>query len=190
MRKFVLELAACTSMLFIAGCSDGAVEDQATPAATEAAAEPVDLSGTMGNIPASDPAELAEFKAATSALYDMKVKAFADGKADPIINRFYAENAISAGPEGKPYEGRDAFMESYSKIVPLYNVEVEPVRTFVSGDAGWEWANFHVTPKDPATGEPFTFLILFLWTKVDGQWVSAGDFYNIGGFPTEANEAE
>lgn len=188
MRKFILEVAACSSLLLIAGCSDGAADNQAEAAATQPAEQPVDLGKTMGNIPASDPAELAQFKAATSELYDMKVKAFADGKADPIVNRFYAENAISAGPEGKPYEGRAAFTESYSKIVPLYNVKVEPLRTFVSGNAAWEWANFHVTPKDPATGEPFTFLILFLWTKVDGQWVSAGDFYNIGSFPTGGTE--
>lgn len=147
-------------------------------AAPAAAAEPV-----VGAIPAPDAAELAAFKAETRKLYDMKEKAFAEGKIDPIVNRFYAENAMSVGPDGKPYAGRAAFAESYAKVVPPFKVKVEPVHSYVNGNTGWEWANFRVSPKDPnSTEKPFTFAILFLWAKVGGQWVSAGDSYVVGEF--------
>ena len=165
----------------LAACGQGNEKAAQATASTAAPAEVV-TDMTVGAIPAPDPAELAAFEAATRKLYDMKEKAFAEGKPDPIINRFYAENAMSVGPEGKPYEGRAAYRESYEKVVPANNVKVEPIRSYVNGNAGWEWANFHVTPKDPKE-KPFTFVILFLWTKVNGQWVSAGDAYVLGQFP-------
>lgn len=135
-------------------------------------------------VPAPKASELSAFKAATRALYDLKEKAFAAGDPDPIVSRFYASNATSFGPDGKPYSGEAQFLESYKKVVALYSVKVEPVESYVNGDAGWEWANFRVTPKDPNSAEkPFTFVILFLWTRVNGQWVSAGDAYTVGEFP-------
>ena len=33
--------------------------------------------------------------------------------------------------------------------------------------------------------KPFSFVILFLWVKVDGKWVSAGDAYVVGSFPKQ-----
>ena len=52
-------------------------------------------------------------------------------------------------------------------------------------DAGWDWANFHVKP-DEEGAEPFTFMILFLWTKEEGEWISKGDFYVTGKFESES----
>ena len=40
-------------------------------------------------------------------------------------------------------------------------------------------ADFHVTPGQ---GEPFTFAILFLWSKVNGDWICKGDFFVNGSF--------
>lgn len=134
-----------------------------------------------GPVPPSDPAELAEFQAATSTLYRLKEQAFANGNADPVVTRFYAENAMSVGPEGKPYHGRDAFFQTYRPLVNTGSVLIEPIQALVRGDAGWEWANFHVRPHD-STQEPFTFIILFLWVRVDKNWVSPGDFYTFGKF--------
>ena len=180
MRFRIGVLGSIAALALVAGCTKTPTQPAAAPDA------PVDLTMTAGAIPASDPVELAAFQAATRKLYDFKEKAFAEGKADPIVNRFYAENAISVGPDGKPHEGRAAFLENYKQVVVPYTVKVEPVHAFVKGDAGWEWANFRVTPKDPQSAEkPFSFAILFLWTKVGGQWVSAGDSYVLGEFPAK-----
>ncbi len=137
-----------------------------------------------GDIPAPNPRELAAFKAATAKLYALKEEAFAKNQVAPIVERFYAKNAVSMGPEGKPEEGREEFTTSYNAVVPSKNVKVVPIHSWVSGNAGWEWANFHVSSKDPKSEEkPFTFGILFLWAKVKGDWVSAGDMFVVGGFP-------
>jgi hypothetical protein len=58
----------------------------------------------------------------------------------------------------------------------------------VNGNAGWDWADFRVTPSDPKS-PPFTFAILFLWAKVDGQWMCKGDFFVNGSFRTGKLEA-
>ena len=58
-------------------------------------------------------------------------------------------------------------------------VKIESVYTFVAGRAGWDWADFHVTPTDGKTA-PFTFAILFLWTQIDGEWMCKGDFFVTG----------
>ncbi|MET3473200.1 ketosteroid isomerase-like protein [Novosphingobium sp. 1529] len=148
-----------------------------------AATETTTSFATMGDIPAPSKAELEAFRKATQALYTLKEQAFAQGAADPIVKRFYANNALSVTPEGKVEQGRAAFTETYNKIVPQYNVKVVPYNTYVNGSAGWDWATFYVTPKDSSSSEkPFSFAILFLWTKVSGRWVCAGDIYVLGSF--------
>lgn len=164
-----------------------AVAACANPATKDSKSADVDTHLVMGDIPASDPRELAEFKAATSKLYQMKEKAFRENKVDPIVKRFYAANVVSVGPSGKPEVGREALTKGYNEVVPRYEVKVEPVYSYVNGNAGWDWANFRVKPKDPkSTEKPFSFVILFLWSKVNGQWVSAGDAYVVGEFPKTA----
>src|SRR5262249_861429 len=135
----------------------------------------------IGELPAPAPANAAEFRRQADALYRMKEKAFADSDAETIINKFYSEDAISFGPDGKPMMGRDQFRKDYEHWVKEGYVRIEPIKTHVGADAAWEWANFHVKPKNPAE-KPVTLLILFLWAKKDGRWVCGGDTYAVGQF--------
>ena len=59
----------------------------------------------------------------------------------------------------------------------------EKDRNFLSF-GGWDWANFHVTPAEP-NEQPFTFKILFIWEKVNGEWICKGDIYVLGWFEAE-----
>jgi hypothetical protein len=77
--------------------------------------------------------------------------------------------------------GRDAIRPLYQEVVRNNKVKVESVQSFVKGDAGWDWADFHVYPTDGKT-EPFTFAILFLWTRVNGEWLCKGDSFVKGSF--------
>lgn len=124
----------------------------------------------------ADTAELAAFKKAIRAAYDMKEKAFADNNADPIVDDFYSADVLSVDPHSTVTIGREDLRKVYEAIVPTGTVRVESVNTFVKGDAGWDWANFHVTPSDTSV-EPFTFIILFLWAKENGEWICKGDMY-------------
>lgn len=136
----------------------------------------------VGDLPKAAPADLADFRRQVDALYRIKEEAFAKDDADTIVDRFYARDAITFGPEGKPTIGRDAFRAEYQQVVKIANVKVEPVATHVGKDAAWEWVNFRAFPKDKAQ-KPFTFIMLFVFAKKDGQWVSGGDAYTIGEFP-------
>lgn len=146
------------------------------------AAAAADPAPAVGDLPRADAADLAEFRRQVDALYRMKEAAFARDDADTIVDRFYTRDAITFGPEGKPVIGRDAFRDEYRNVVKIANVKVEPIATHVGKDAAWEWANFRAFPKDKAQ-KPFTFIMLFVFAKKDGQWVSGGDAYTVGEFP-------
>ena len=127
-----------------------------------------------------DPA-LAAFKQAIRAKYDLKEKAFAAHDAETIVTRFYTDDVVSVGEGEGVFIGRDAIRPLYQEVVKNNEVKVESIRTFVKGDAGWDWADFHVYPTDGKT-EPFTFAILFLWTRVNGEWMCKGDSFVKGSF--------
>ncbi|MBT8080307.1 MAG: nuclear transport factor 2 family protein [Gammaproteobacteria bacterium] len=129
-----------------------------------------------------DPAaELAAFKAAIRVKYDMKEQAFRDNDPEPIITRFYSDSAISTDNEGKTKIGRDELRPVYEEVIGAF-VEIESFESFVNGDAGWDWVNFHVSFPAEANMEPFTFKMLFLWENIAGEWWSHGEMYVLGEF--------
>jgi ketosteroid isomerase-like protein len=123
--------------------------------------------------------ELAAFKKAIRAKYDLKERAFASHDAETIVTRFYSPDVISVGEGEGIYIGRDQIRPLYQDVVKSNQVKVQSIYTFVKGDAGWDWADFHVYPTDGKT-KPFTFAILFLWARIEGQWMCKGDFFVTG----------
>ncbi|MDE0755904.1 MAG: hypothetical protein OSB26_14760 [Woeseiaceae bacterium] len=129
-----------------------------------------------------DPAaELIAFKKAIRAKYDMKEQAFRDNDPEPIVTRFYSDRVISTDNEGATHIGRAGIRPVYEEVIGAF-VEIESFNTFVNGDAGWDWANFHVSFPPEAEMEPFTFKMLFLWENIDGEWWSHGEMYAPGEF--------
>lgn len=138
----------------------------ASPAAAKAAASP-------------DSPALRAFRKAIRAKYDMKEKAFAEHDAETIVSKFYTADVISVGvPEGI-FIGRDQIRPIYEEVVRGNTVKVESIHTYVNGNAGWDWTDFHVQPTDPQQ-KPFTLAILFLWAKERGEWMSKGEFFAAG----------
>ena len=86
---------------------------------------------------------------------------------------------VAAGD--KIYFGRKDILPEYKKDVGTNHVKIESVRMYVNGNAGWDFADFHVTPTD-GKSKPFTFAILFLWSKINGEWVCLGDYFDYGSF--------
>ena len=138
------------------------------------------LLGTWSCTMEDDTKELNEFKQAIRAKYDLKEQAFANNDPEPILEQFYTEDAISSGPDGTTHFGIEELRHVYEEVIGA-NVRVESFHTYVNGNAGWDWVNFHVIPADEGE-EPFTFKMLFLWERIDGEWWSKGEMYTLGEF--------
>jgi hypothetical protein len=136
----------------------------------------------------SDSAELTAFKAAIRAKYDLKEKAFVTHDAETILTKFYTRDVISVGSPDGIFVGRDQLRPLYQSVVKLGPVKIESIHTFVHGNSGWDWADFHVFPSDPKV-KPFTFAILFLWDKINGEWMCKGDFFVPGSLRSGKLEA-
>jgi hypothetical protein len=136
---------------------------------------------------ASAGSELDEFKASIRAKYDMKEAAFAANDPEPILTRFYHPDVISTGPDGVTHIGRASLKPVYDEVIGS-DVRIESYRSFVRGDAGWDWVDFHVTPPAEAGEEPFTFKMLFLWARENGEWWSHGEMYVLGAFGEDPGE--
>ena len=133
----------------------------------------------------ADDAELDAFKIAIREKYDLKERAFASNDPEPILNRFYTPDVVSTGIEGVTRVGTEGIRPEYENPAIIGStVKVESIYPHVNGNAGWDWANFHVTPADP-NEKPFTFKMLFLWEKIDGEWWCKGDMYTFGKFDKE-----
>lgn len=131
--------------------------------------------------------ETGEFKTAIRKLYDIKERAWAAGDAQTIVNKFYAADAISAG-EGDPETmvGRAAFLKAYQRYVrDVPTVRIESVKTYVNGNAGWDWANFYSEPKSDKKSlyPPSPIRIVFLFAKENGEWICKGDIFVNGRLP-------
>jgi hypothetical protein len=154
-------------LLLIAVLAAAAGQVQGAPPVTAAAAKAV---------ASADSPQLRQFKAAIRAKYDLKEKAFAAHDAETIVTKFYTADVISVGEGEGIYVGRDQIRPLYLEVVKANRVKVHSVYTYVNGDAGWDWADFEVLPLDPKV-QPFSFAILFLWTREHGEWMCKGDFF-------------
>ena len=149
----------------------------------KAIARPLALAALVSGICESAIAgtEVDDFRAAIRAKYDLKEAAFAANDPDPILTRFYHRDVISTGPDGATHRGREGLRPVYNEVIGS-EVRIESYSSFVNGDAGWDWVNFHVTPPQEAQQEPFTFKMLFLWSREGGEWWSHGEMYVVGEF--------
>ena len=171
MKRLLTSLTAATLLICFHSSVTGAESAPPTSAAAaKKAASP-------------DSPELAAFKKAIRAKYDLKEKAFANHDAETILTKFYTPDVISVEgtADGGIYVGREQIRPLYERVVKDSLVKVDSVHTFVNGESGWDWADFHVRFTDGKT-KPFTFAILFLWTKVNGEWMCKGDYFVMGSF--------
>lgn len=108
------------------------------------------------------------FEREIAVRYEAHVDAFHAGDAVGLVDAFFATDAVWEASGFGRVEGRDALIEFFDGVVGMSRVSFSPIRTFVSGDAGWSLVDYPVVPNDGAP--PFTFRCLFGWRRADGEW--------------------
>lgn len=129
----------------------------------------------------AEKSDLEKFRAEIRGKYDMKEAAFAANDPEPILTRFYHPDVVSTGPDGSTHLGRDELRPIYNEVI-AGEVRIVSYKTFVAGDAGWDWVTFYVTPPKASGDAPFSFKMLFLWARENGEWWSHGEMYVTGEF--------
>lgn len=154
--------------------------------AVEASAMP-ETSPAAGGQAQARSSSLQAFKNAIRAKYDLKERAWAVRDSVGLVKGFYSPQAFSAA-EGEPEFfalGQKQFLELYKTFVAdTTKVRIESVHTYVNGNMGWDWANFHadVKPEKVKDYPPSPVRILFVWERINGQWFCAGDVVLLGTF--------
>jgi ketosteroid isomerase-like protein len=168
----VLHCIPLVSAIVVAGLSVTSAHGQTRPVANQA-----------------ESTELRAFKKAIRTQYDSKEKAWAAQDYKGLVTGFYSPKAFTAA-EGEPKfyaQGRERFLELYKAYVAdTTKIRVESVHTYVNGNMGWDWTNFHaeVKPEKVKDYPPSPVRILFVWEKIDGKWMCAGDVVLLGTFDT------
>ena len=80
--------------------------------------------------------------------------------------------------------GYSQILERYAEMIPDgYIFVFQDIRGRFGSEGKFVMQRPVRNPADPKA-KPFTFAILFLWAKVDGQWICKGDFFMTGSFRT------
>lgn len=113
--------------------------------------------------------EMAAFRVAIDAKYALHVQAFEDGDPEPILTRFFTEDALWEYAGYPRRVGRTQLRELFDAVIRADRVAVHPIRSFVRGDCGWDYADYTVTPRDPSRTS-WVFRQMFYWVRCDGDW--------------------
>lgn len=131
--------------------------DQSTPDALAANAAP------------SPEAEMAAFRAAIEAKYALHVAAFEARDPEPILMHFFTPDALWEYAGYPRRVGREELRALFDNVIGEDRVAVHSIKSFVSGDCGWDYADYPVTPRDPGR-TPWVFRQMFYWVRRDGDW--------------------
>jgi len=139
----------------------------------------VDASGQWPRCGRATDAELAAFKQAIRAKTISRNRRLPRTNAETIVTKFYSADVVSVGEGEGVFIGRDAIRPLYSgsrqEQQGQSRVHSKPSSRAMRLGLGR-------LPRVSTDGktEPFTFAIVFLWTRVNGEWLCKGDSFGEG----------
>lgn len=130
-----------------------------------------------------DELETAAFRKAIAIKYALHVEAFENCDPEPILTQFFTRDALWEYAGYPRQTGRQALRELFETVIHADTVTVRSIQSFVQGDAGWDYADYFVTPRDTRT-PPWVFRQIFCWVRLDGDWlVNACVGFTLSGNP-------
>ncbi len=113
--------------------------------------------------------EILAFRTAIDAKYSLHIKAFENGDPEPILQHFFTEDALWEYAGYPRHIGRAQLRTLFEAVIRVDLVAVRSIQSFVSGDCGWDYADYPVTPRDSSKA-PWVFRQMFYWVRRDGDW--------------------
>ncbi|QDK97508.1 nuclear transport factor 2 family protein [Acinetobacter tandoii] len=106
-------------------------------------------------------------------------KGFAEGNAELITNEYYTKDAWVVGPDDATWKGRDHILELYKSVVGTYTWESKRTHLMqTSEDSITEFMIGTIYPT--GEGETLVYKLQFVWTKSEGEWKCASQFFAYG----------
>lgn len=131
----------------------------------------ISIPARAGDSPPNDAALTADQRAFAAALRDRyadHVAALEDGDVARLMT-FFTDDVVWMGAGWPSREGKPDLRELFEQVAGTARVHCRSMCAHVDGDSGWNFVDYAVTPKNPAT-PPWTFRTSFQWTRLDGEW--------------------
>ncbi|WP_431324674.1 YybH family protein [Rhizobium sp. YTU87027] len=119
-----------------------------------------------------------DVRAAIAAQHDLMKQAFASGDADPIVDKYYTEDAWVFGDGDQTWKGSQAIHELYAGIVGKYTWTTKTEQIIPLGDGALEFLIGTIHPVDGS--EPTVYKILFGWVKAGESWRCSTQMFAFG----------
>lgn len=125
---------------------------------------------------------LTAFRDAISDKYNSHIHAFTCSDLEFLLNDFFHEDAIWAGPFPMPntvVQGREQLKEFFSHVIDCQIIDpVKSIFNFVKGDVGFDCAIYQTRPRPgyqgPNKPESLRFHCTFNWVRIEGDWKVIG----------------
>jgi len=113
--------------------------------------------------------EIEKFRAAITEKYRGHMAAFEAEDFEWVVQNFFTPDAFWAAPGFPTREGREELRVLFREAVKVSRVQFHSLKSFVSGDFGWDYVDYPIQPTDP-TQQTWGFRPLFVWRRIQGEW--------------------
>jgi hypothetical protein len=116
---------------------------------------------------------------AIDAKHELMRDAFEKNNADIIGEKFFLPDAWLVGPDDATWKGTSEIVSLYKDFVGVHRWETTRERLISTGEGGV--FEFRIgTTVAASSGEKSDFKLLFVWSKLGGEWACAAQFYAAG----------
>jgi len=138
---------------------------------------------SIADHPASvDKTSLQAFRTAIAGKYELHIQAFKDANLNLLLDTFFHEDALWAGPFPTPntvVQGRKQLEDFFVHVIDCQLIDpIVSIFSFVEGNAGFDHTVYRTRPRPgydgPHESKNLRFHCTFNWVRTAGDWKVIG----------------